>query len=157
MRRGLVIPAALLVVCAGSAGARTAGAQAPASRPADSAFIARAESDWAESMATNDVNVLERLLADDFVETASDGTRMFKADVIAWYRTHDSEFVSNHVGDFWIRISGDVAITQGTENWKNKNGATGKYVWTDTWAKRDGKWQCVASASQATIESAPRP
>jgi hypothetical protein len=157
MRRGLVTPVVLLVVSAGWAGARTAGAQASGGRAADSAYIAHAESDWAESMATNDVTVLERLLADDFVETARDGTRMFKSDVIAWYRTHDSEFLFNHVGDFWIRISGDVAITQGTENWKKKNGATGKYVWTDTWAKRDGKWQAVASASQETVESPARP
>lgn len=152
MRAGGVMLATLLVAVA------TSGhAQSPTTRAADSAYIARAESDWAESMATNDVRILERLLADDFVETAPDGTRLFKSDVIAWYRTHDAEFVFNHIGDYWIRITGDVAITQGTENWKKKDGTTGKYVWTDTWAKRNGKWQCVASASQATVTSTARP
>ena len=33
----------------------------------DRAYIRQAESDWAESVVTNDVSVLERILADDFV------------------------------------------------------------------------------------------
>jgi hypothetical protein len=31
------------------------------------AYIRRAESDWAESVVTNDASILERILADDFI------------------------------------------------------------------------------------------
>jgi ketosteroid isomerase-like protein len=123
----------------------------------DSAYIRRAESDWAESMASNDASVLERVLADDFVETAIDGTRLFKAQVITWYKTHHSEFAFNHLDKMWMRVSGDAAITQGTEIWKKKDGTSGKYVWTDTWVKRGGSWQVIASASQATIVTSHSP
>lgn len=34
---------------------------------ADKAYIRQAESDWAEPLVTNDVSVLQRVLADDFV------------------------------------------------------------------------------------------
>jgi ketosteroid isomerase-like protein len=36
-------------------------------RAGDRAYIRQAESDWAESVVANDVSVLERILADDFV------------------------------------------------------------------------------------------
>jgi aminopeptidase C len=33
----------------------------------------------------------------------------------------------------------------GNESWKKKDGTPGKFVWTDTWIKRAGKWQIVAA------------
>jgi ketosteroid isomerase-like protein len=161
MRSGLfvILPSSLAIALLSTVDTTRPSKDALASRApmSDSALIRQAESEWAESMASNDASVLERLLADDFVETAVDGTRMFKPEVVTWYRTHQSEFAFNHLGDIWIRVSGDAAITQGTENFKKKDGTIGKYVWTDTWVKRAGKWQALASASQATIEQASHP
>jgi ketosteroid isomerase-like protein len=150
----LTAPAPLSAQTSHAQATRVPASGAPSS---DSAYIRQAESDWAESMASGDTSTLERVLADDFVETAIDGTRLFKADVITWYRTHHSEFAFNHLGQIWIRVSGDAAITQGTEIWKKKDGTSGKYVWTDSWVKRGGRWQTIASASQATIIINQRP
>jgi len=111
----------------------------------DRDYIRQAESDWAESVVTNDVSVLERILADDFVGVDIDGSHYSKADAIKEFRTHPSEFVSNHLNEVQVRFYGDAGVAQGNESWKKKDGTPGKFVWTDTWIKRGGKWQIVAA------------
>jgi ketosteroid isomerase-like protein len=109
------------------------------------AYIRQGESDWAESVVTNDVSVLERILADDFVGVDIDGSHYSKADAIRDFRTHPSEFLTNHLNEVQIRFYGDTAVAQGNERWKKKDGTPGKFVWTDTWIRRNGKWQIVAA------------
>ena len=124
----------------------------------DIAYIRQAESDLAESTVTNDVSVVERILADDFVGVDIDGSHYSKADGIKDYRTHPSEFVFNHLNEVEIRFYGNAAVAQGNWGWKKKDGTTGKFVWTDTWTMRGGKWQIVAGedlVSPAAIRSAP--
>ena len=96
-------------------------------------------------MATRDVSVLERVLSDDFVGVAVDGAHYSKADAIREYRTQPSNYASNHLEGVEIRFYGHTAVAQGDESWKKKDGSSGKYVWTDTWVQRDGKWQVVAA------------
>jgi len=119
---------------------------------ADRAYIEQAESDWAEMTVTNDAKVLDRILADDFVGVASEGGKHYtKADAIAETRK-PSDYVSNHLSDVRIRFYGNTAVAQGSEFWKKKDGQTGKFVWTDTWIKRHGKWQIVAAQDNAVLD-----
>ncbi len=120
-------------------------AQSADDHASDRTYIRQAESDWAESVVPNDVGVLERILADDFVGVDIDGSHYSKADAIKDFRTHPSDFVSNHLNEVDIRFFGDAAVAQGHETWKKKDGTTGKFVWTDTWVRRGGKWQIVAA------------
>jgi len=137
--RSLTIIAFLLLV------ASLAQVQSADDHASDRAYIRQAESDWAESVVPNDVSVLERILADDFVGVDIDGTHYSKADAIKDYRIHPSEFVFNHLNEVEIRFYGDTALAQGNESWKKKDGTPGKFVWTDTWIRRGGKWQIVAA------------
>jgi hypothetical protein len=132
--------AVLLLLCAPLAHVQTDD------HASDIAYIrqAESESDLAESTVTNDVGVLERILADDFVGVDVDGSHYSKADGIKDYRTHPSEFVFNHLTEVEIRFYGNAAVAQGNWGWKKKDGTTGKFVWTDTWIERGGKWQIVA-------------
>jgi len=111
----------------------------------DEAYIRQAESDWAESVVTNDVNVLQRILADDFVGVDIDGSHYSKEGAIKDFRTKPSEFSSNHLNEVAIRFYDHAAVAQGSEGWKKKDGTLGKFVWTDKWIMRDGKWQIVAA------------
>ena len=120
----------------------------------DRAYIKQSESDWAESVVSNDVNILERILADDFVGVDIDGSHYTKADAIKDFRTHPSEFASNHLDGVEIRFYGDAAVAQGSESWKKKDGTPGKFIWTDTWVKRDGKWQVVAAEDLVPLGNA---
>jgi ketosteroid isomerase-like protein len=140
MRHGVLLTTALLLLFASLTQAQSSDDHA-----ADRSFIRQAESDWAESVVPNDVSVLERILADDFVGVDIDGSHYSKEGAIKYFGTHPSEFVSNHLNEVEIRFYGDAAVAQGNESWKKKNGTEGKFVWTDTWVKRNGKWQVVAA------------
>jgi ketosteroid isomerase-like protein len=120
-------------------------AQSTDGHASERVYIREAESDWAESVVTNDVSVLERILADDLVAVDIDGSHYSKTDAIKDFRKHSSDFVSNHLNEVEIRFYGDAAVAQGNESWKKKDGTTGKFVWTDTWIRRGGKWQIVAA------------
>lgn len=85
---------------------------------ADKAYIRQAESDWAEQLVTNDVSVLQRVLADDFVSVSPAGKPVFQRDAIAETR-NPSLYVSDHLADIEIRFFGDVAIAQGSSQWTN--------------------------------------
>ena len=98
--------AVLLLLCAPLAHVQTDD------HASDIAYIRQAESDLAESTVTNDVSVLERLLADDFVGVDVDGSHYSKADGIKDYRTHPSEFVFNHLNEVEIRFYGNAPIAQ---------------------------------------------
>jgi ketosteroid isomerase-like protein len=126
-------------------GAFPARAQARDDHAQDRAYIRQAESDWAESSVKRDVTLLKRILADDFVGVSHDGKRYSKADEINEAPTQPSEYLSNHLIEVEIRFFGDAAVAQGSEEWKKKDGTTGRYVWTDTWIRRGGKWQIVAA------------
>ena len=56
--------------------------------------------------------------------------------------------LSNHLNedDVTIRLYGQTPVVNGSENWKRKSdGKTRRWVWTDVFVKRAGKWQVVAS------------
>ncbi|MBZ5546670.1 MAG: nuclear transport factor 2 family protein [Acidobacteriia bacterium] len=136
--------------------ASLAQAQAIDDHAQDRAYIRQAESDWAESSVKRDVALLERILADDFVGVSHDGKRYSKADEINETPTQPSQYLSNHLIEVEIRFFGDAAVAQGSEEWKKKDGTTGRYVWTDTWIRRGGKWQIVA-AEDLVPPTAPNP
>ena len=73
-------------------------------------YIEMSERQWAESVANNDSSVVERILADDFVWVAPDGTRWTKAETVADARKGPGNFVSNHLQDVTIRFYGNVAV-----------------------------------------------
>ena len=54
-------------------------------------------------------------------------------------------FSSNELGEVVVRFYGDVAIAQGSESWIRKSGERGRWVWMDTWLKRNGRWQVEAA------------
>ena len=122
-------------------------------RSADRAYIQQAESDWAETVASGDCKVLERILADDFVGVDVDGSHYTKADSVRQCSTHESNFAFNHLQGVEIRFYNDIAIAQGSEAWKLKTGKSGRFVWTDTWQKRTGKWQIVAAEDLLPVPS----
>jgi hypothetical protein len=113
---------------------------------ADRKQIIQLEKDWAQSFVTMDVSANERIVADDYLGTETDGRRVTKADLIAEFKTGDVLLSNRLEDDVKIRFYGDTAIVNGTESWKRKSdGKTGKWIWTDVFVKRHGKWQVVAS------------
>lgn len=118
-------------------------------------YIVESERQWAESVASGDTAVVERILANDFLGVAPDGTLFDKAKEIADTRQDAKDYVSNHINEVKVRFFGDTAIAQGSESWERRTEEPkrGRYVWTDTWIRRKGQWQIVASQDLIVAET----
>jgi ketosteroid isomerase-like protein len=119
-------------------------------------YIKESERLWAESSANGDTALVERIVADDFLGVDPDGGFYDKAKEIADTRESPKEFISNHVNEVKVRFYGDTAVAQGSESWvrRTEKPLRGRYVWTDTWVRRNGKWQIVAAEDLTVPETA---
>jgi ketosteroid isomerase-like protein len=122
-------------------------------------YIRESERQWAESVANGDASVVERILADDFLGVDPDGSFYEKAKMVADTREAPKEFISNRLNDVKVRFFGDTAVAQGNESWVRRTVTplTGRFVWTDTWIRRNDKWQIVASEDLIIPELAQKP
>ena len=111
-------------------------------------YIVDMERKWAEGVCV-DNGVVASLLADDFQGTSTKGGRFTKADEL---KDEKSERTARDCGldEAKVHFFGDsVAVVYGSEHalGKDKSQPNLKVcqVWTDTWLKRGGKWQIIAS------------
>jgi len=107
------------------------------------------EKRWNDSWVKRDPAFLDRILADDYIGMRSDGSVFSKAQEIADMKQSENIVVYITSDDFKVRVYGDVAVVtfRFTTKEQNKEGEdiSGQYRTTDTWVKRAGRWQCVAS------------
>ena len=111
----------------------------------DELYIRDSERQWAESVASGDASVVERILANDFIGVDPRGQLYDKAKMISDTRDGAKFFASNHLNEVKIRFYGHTAVAQGSESWERRTGERGRFVWTDTWLRRDGPWEIVAA------------
>lgn len=128
-------------------------------RAEDERYIIDSERRWAESVATGDASVVERILADDFVGVDPKGRLYDKAKMVSDTRDGAKYFVSNHANEVKVRFYGDTAVAQGSETWERRSGdpLRGRWVWTDTWVRRNDKWQIVAAEDLTAPEQPAKP
>ena len=110
-------------------------------------YIIESEHAWADSVATGDVSIVQRILADDFVGVDPLGQFYDKAKMLTITPDGPKYFASNHANAVKVRFYGDSAVAQGDQTWERRSGAPrrGRFVRTDIWVKRSGKWQIVAA------------
>lgn len=111
--------------------------------------LIQSERRWAEAACDGNTEA-ETFLADDFQGTAPDGTRYSKANDMEDTKSSKTKARDCRLGDVKVHFFGDnVAILYGTEMRTEKDPAgkdrTRSQVWTDTWLKRDEKWQIVSA------------
>ena len=104
---------------------------------------------WAESACDHNP-IASTLLADDFQGTGTEGTRYTKKDEVADNADTSKSARDCQLGEAHVRFFGDnLAVIYGSESSvrKEKGGVEQKQcqVWTDTWLKRDARWQIVAA------------
>ena len=110
--------------------------------------VAALEQEWLKAQQTSNPDLLAPLLADNFVNTSSEGKVTGKAETLAVVKS--SKWTSGTYNDLKVTVFGDTAIATGDFKGKGTE-ASGKSLdvnerWTDTWVKMpSGKWQCVAS------------
>ena len=110
--------------------------------------VADLEQQWLKSQRTNNVDLLEPLLADGFISTSSEGKVSSRTQTIADAKA--TKYTSADYIDVKVMVFGDTAIAIGNFRGKGTD-PSGKPLdanerFTDTWVKMPGgKWQCVAS------------
>lgn len=108
------------------------------------------EDQWSDAYVKGDVAVLERIEADDIVQIDADGNLFTKADDIAEVKAGIYKVKSWTREEMTVRPYGDTAVingvtrTQGTYKGKDFDSRSRG---TDTWMKKDGRWQCVSGQS----------
>lgn len=123
---------------------------APFDRTAAEAEIHAGDRMWAESLATGETKELERIIADDFLGIDPYGEFYDKPTLLRDTPAMAKSFESCTLGEVQIRfLSTEVAVSQGDETWVKRDGTRGRFVWTDTWVHRDGRWQMVATQDLA--------
>jgi ketosteroid isomerase-like protein len=142
MNRRVIVWIAGILICFLYAARARESSTAEAER-----YIKESERLWAESVANGDASVVERILADDYVGVDPDGGFYDKAKMVSGTREAPKEYISNHLNEVKVRFFGDTAVAQGSESWVRRTGSPlrGQFVWTDTWIRRNGKWQIVAA------------
>ena len=129
-------------------------AQAKPAAPAKSGSVEqeliKLENDWNNATVKRDVAALSRLKADDYTAIdPDDGTIKTKAQGLADIKSGE-DVTTSAVGDQWkVRVYGDAAVVFSRETVKEQykgKDVSGQYRFIDTWIKKDGRWQCVASA-----------
>jgi len=107
--------------------------------------LANMERTWCASLVKKDAAALESILADDFTGVGSGGTTSTKAQQLADVRAGG---VSSCAHDnIRVRLYGDTAVLTGHTVVTGSGFNNRQVLWTDTFVKRNGRWQCVASHS----------
>ena len=108
------------------------------------------ERDWGQAGVKKDAAALDKIMADDWVGIDFEGKAITKAEAIADLKAGSSTTQSYELGPMKVRVFGNTAVVTGSDTekstYKGKD-SSGKYVWTDVWVMRDGRWQAAASQS----------
>jgi ketosteroid isomerase-like protein len=144
------IAGTILLICGwvGLAAAQMPPAAAPAKAPSVSDSLKQMEQDWSSATKAGDADKGGGFLADDWVGLGPDGAKETKASMLAEIKAGSMKLTSFEIGPMDVKVLGSVAVVLGSDTeksvYKGKD-TSGKYVWMDVFAKRDGKWVAVRS------------
>lgn len=137
---------AVMLLAAGTAQAQDQASRWASPSDPDAKAITALEDMWAHTACSSVPAALKAAFAEDFQGTAPKGKRYGRPT--SWGGEGDD--TDCQLQQIQIRLFGDsVAVAYGNESSvsKKKDGTKEKHclVWTDTWLKRNGKWQIVAA------------
>ena len=112
------------------------------SKEQDRQALIALENEW---LNAHDAPTLDRILASDFVHPVVTGDFLTKSQHIDWVTRHPPPAnIKWRFDRLDIRVYGDVGIANGTVVGTDEHGQeTGRGVFTDVFAYRDGRWQAV--------------
>jgi hypothetical protein len=110
-------------------------------------FIANSSLEWTASYVSGRTQVLEQILAEDFVGTSPSGRTHNKRETIESAKEAPSVLASATMDRVVVKVFDGVAIAFGEDLLTFKSGTPAplRNKWTDTWLLRDDRWLVVAS------------
>jgi ketosteroid isomerase-like protein len=117
---------------------------------ADEIQVRQLERAWNQAEMKQEVGAVDNLVADSLVYTDYDGSLMHKKEYMKWVVNPEQK--ADHIYDegLNVQVYGDAAVVTGIYRETGTNKGKPYAVrsrYTDTWIKRNGLWQCVASHS----------
>ena len=100
--------------------------------------------EYIASVQNCDVRRFGEILSDDFLNTNPDGTLVDKAGFLKQIAP-PAKIKDLACGDVNVRVMGDFAIIHARTTYNYLDGRPGQGRYTDIWARRDGRWLCVAA------------
>jgi hypothetical protein len=117
--------------------------------------LIKLEKGWNDANLKRDVAFLGRILADDFTMGEFDGTVTTKAQLLGYIKSGEYTVTSAAYTSIKARVYGDAAVVIGRTVEKSQFkgvDSSGEYLWTDTWVKIEGRWQCVANHGSKVVK-----
>jgi hypothetical protein len=139
----------LFVLVGLALGAAPAIAQGSAART-DPQMLIQLEKDWDQAFLRNDVRFIEKVLADEFIATYSDGTRGDRARELLLAAQFNQKVDSSLLDDFTVKLYGETAVVWFTRRLSGPSQGRQlevTYRYIDVFVWRGDRWQCVASQS----------
>ncbi len=145
--RHLVLFLFLIVMLTATVG-QTPGQGKPGSHVDEVKKLERA---WLDAYEQRDAEAMNRIVADDFVITFGDGSMQTKPQIIEQLKSRSQSAAPSNkfrTEEVQARVYGDTVILMGrviTEWQRDGKPMSDVSRYTDTYVKRNGKWQVVAS------------
>jgi proline iminopeptidase len=128
-------------------------------RSTDEQQLIQLAHDWCKAYLQKDAALLDRILATDYTGRGSLGTTATKAEELAGVKASSLEACVND--NINVRVYGTAAVVTGRGTRSGvHNGVPFKnrqVLWTDTYIKRDSRWQCVASQGTIVVQGLNAP
>ncbi len=108
--------------------------------------LLKLEKEFAEAIVKNDVEVIGRLVTDDWIIIDPNGEIVDQARFFEVIKSGALTHEMMESEDFRVRVYGDSAVVTGITRTKGKfmeQQFSAQERATDVFVKRDGRWQCV--------------
>jgi hypothetical protein len=110
----------------------------------DEHTVLRIEHEWLRALVERDRATLDRILADDFVDSNWKGELHTKRQVLEGLEAPRP--YSQHLRDVKIQLYGSIAVARGLNEVSGKNGRIVMRIrFTDVFLYRHGNWQAIAA------------
>ena len=100
--------------------------------------------DYIRSVQRSDVRRFSEILAEDFLNSNPDGTLVDRAGFLSQI-AKPATIANLKAEDVRIRIFGDFALIPARTTYATQEGRAAAGRYTDIWARRNGRWLCVAA------------
>ncbi len=120
--------------------------------------IKKHEQDWAQAVVKEGVASVDQYEADEIITTDPTGRVTNKTQDKTDLSSGDYQIQSEELSDLKVLVYGNTAVAAATNRMKGTykgQDLSGNYRFTDTWVKRNGKWQVVASQYTKVLEAWP--
>jgi ketosteroid isomerase-like protein len=120
--------------------------------------IKKHEQDWAQAVVKEGEASVDQYEGDEIITTDPTGRVTNKTQDKTDLSSGDYQIQSEELSDLKVLVYGNTAVAAATNRMKGtykRQDLSGNYRFTDTWVKRNSKWQVVASQYTKVLEAWP--